>query len=273
MRRAFTLLICVVLVMSACGDDDTSATSEAVEGSVVVPNVVGESAAFASGVLEATGLGATVIEEAIEGAEAGTVVEQIPAAGRTADAGATVVLRVAAGSAETTTTTAAGTATTAAGGGATTTTAASGGGGGGGGTTTTTTAPTTTTTGAPTAPDDGGDGSGSPEYSIDVPFDGTAVVHSDAISVPGDRGDGIRIEVTDMNQGDAGDLIVTFSCEPGGPRVDDDFGYSGGSACDTTFNTTEFVGYQSNLQSFWIYVPDGVEGYFTYTVTLVAIDS
>lgn len=133
--RLFALVLALALVAGACGGDDATADS----GQVTVPDVVGDSADFARGALEAVGLVPDVIE--LDGGDAvpGIVFEQVPAAGSSVAAGATVVVKVAAddgytpGDDEETT-------TTAAVGDTTTTTVAA----------TTTTTPGTTTTGVTT---------------------------------------------------------------------------------------------------------------------------
>lgn len=178
------------------------------------------------------------------------------------------------------TTTAGGTGTTA--GGTGTTAGGTGTTAGGTGTTagtTSTTAGTTTTAGGEVAPDDGQDGStGSPpEHSVHVFAENSSpetVIFEEKISVPGDRGDGIRIFVDNLFSGtnqDNATVTVQFLCEPGGPKVKGTpAGYTGGSDCDFTYNTTFNAGYQSDNKTYYIYVPDGVEGYFEYTVLITA---
>lgn len=149
-RRSITLLTAFVLVLAACGGDDSTGG-----GDLTVPDVVGETADFARGTIEAVGLVADVIEQESDAPE-GTVFEQVPAAGASAAEGDTVVVKVSTGEDATTTTTTTGaddtttttnTATTAAG-DTTTTTAATGTTAAA--TTTTTAAATTTTTAATT---------------------------------------------------------------------------------------------------------------------------
>lgn len=182
---------------------------------------------------------------------------------------------------EETTTTAGGTGTTAGGTGTTAggTGTTAGGTGTTAGTTSTTAGTTTTTTGAQVAPDDGQDGStGSPpEHSVFVFAENNSpetVVFEEKISVPGDRGDGIRIFVDNLFQGtnqDNATVSVQFLCDPGGPKVrGTPAGYTGGSNCDFTYNTTFEASYQSDNKTYYIYVPDGVEGYFEYTVLITA---
>jgi len=147
-------------------------------------------------------------------------------------------------------------------------------------TTTTQGTTTTTTTATQQAPDDGGDGSqGSPpEHSVTVVAENNnpdSTVFFGAISVPGDRGDGIRIDVDNLSSGvnsDTADVSVLFICTPGGPTVRSaPAGYVGGSSCDNTYNTTFFATYQSVLKTYYIYVPDGVEGYFEYQLNITAV--
>jgi len=292
MRRAIALVFCLALIAAACGDDSATNTTDVPEGSVTVPDVVGESVAFATGVLEANGLVASVVEEAIDGAEPGTVVEQVPAAGATADEGATVVLRVAADTDATTTTTSgeSGDSSTTTSGGSEGTTGTTGGGGSGTTAAPSTTAAPTTTEAAQVAPDDGGTGEigeEPPEHSVTVVAENNnpeAVVFTGEISVPGDRGDGIHITVDNLRPGNTSannaNTQVTFVCSPGGPEVRDqrpssslESAYSGGESCDAAYSTSFFSTVDSDTDTYYIYVPDGVEGYFEYTLTLVSVRS
>lgn len=288
MRRIFALVLGLMLVASACGDDGGTDAAGA-EEDLSVPDVVGESVDFARGLLEAGGFTPDIVEVVDEGVEAGTVMEQVPAAGSPSAVGATVVIKVAVAADATTTTEG---ATTTSGDGATTTTA-------GGGTTTTagsstttaastTTSATTTTLAEQLAPDDGGTGEpgeSAPEYFVTVVAENNspeAVVFIGAISVPGDRGDGISIRVDNLTTGvNARNATtqVTFVCIPGGPEVKEppgssfESGYGGGSDCDAAYATSFASNVDSNHQTYFIYVPDGVEGYFEYTLTLVSVRS
>lgn len=95
-----------------------------------------------------------------------------------------------------------------------------------------------------------------------------------AISVPGDRGDGIKITVDNLSNGttsDQADVSILFICTPGGPKVKfAPAGYGGGSACDNTRTTDFSATYQSVLKTYYIFVPDGVEGYFEYQLNITA---
>lgn len=113
MHRVLIALLALALVTAACGDDSSATTTTAASDStadalVTIPDVVGGTVEVASNVLESVGLVPDVVEVAEDGAEPGTVVEQIPAGGTQIEAGATVAIRVVvADSPETTTTTAA----------------------------------------------------------------------------------------------------------------------------------------------------------------------
>lgn len=146
------------------------------------------------------------------------------------------------------------------------------------GSTTSSTAGTTTTAGAQVAPDDGGDGRAPTEHELYVEAKNTGAqtaIFEGEISNPGDRGDGIEIIVTNLfnsPNGSKATVTVQFICDPGGPRVRTagTGGYTGGSACDFTYTTTFEATYQNYKKNYYIFVPDGVEGYFEYTLLVTA---
>lgn len=155
------------------------------------------------------------------------------------------------------------------------------GGGGDGQTATTTTAAvaaTSTTAGAQQAPPDGGSGQAPTEYEIYVEAKNTNptnVIFEEVISNPGDRGDGLKIIVTNLFAGasqDAATVTLQIQCTPGGPRVRtvSSTNYGVGSACDFLYQTTFDVTYQSYTRNYYIVVPDEVTGYFEYTVIVSA---
>jgi len=146
--------------------------------------------------------------------------------------------------------------------------------------TTTTTSPATTTTSVSvqTAPDDGGSGQAPTEHEIEVEARNTnppTVVFEEVISSPGDRGDGLKIIVTNLFNGatqDAATVTLQIQCSPGGPRVRtlSSTNYNTGSACDFLYQTSFEVTYQSYQKNYYIVLPDGLTGYFEYMVIVSA---
>lgn len=146
--------------------------------------------------------------------------------------------------------------------------------------TSTSTSSTTTTAGQQQAEDDGGDGFAPPEYTLNVFAENSnpeTATFEGEISNPGDRGDGIKIVVDNLFNGVNSDhalVTVQFICSPGGPRVKTvgtGSSYTGGSACDFTYTTTFDAYYQSYQKTYYIFVPDGTEGYFEYTLLVTAL--
>ena len=105
-----------------------------------------------------------------------------------------------------------------------------------------------------------------------------AVSYRDGI---GDRGDRWSITASkdffdSVTQ--SATMIIQIVCPEGGiwvhqGAVRDGYNPRSGASpqeCSGAVTLTEFVGYQSNQVGFTVYLPDGVEGYFPYTVVASA---
>ena len=136
----------------------------------------------------------------------------------------------------------------------------------------------------PVAADDGGDAATkNDQHRLTVEPD-QAATGTEAVSYRdgvGDRGDRWSITASkdffDSTKQSA-TMIIQVICPEGGIWVHQGAvrdGYkprSGASPqeCSGAVTLTEFVGYQSNQVGFTVYLPDGVEGYFPYTVVASA---
>ncbi|MGA0356914.1 MAG: hypothetical protein ACO3NQ_04930 [Ilumatobacteraceae bacterium] len=136
----------------------------------------------------------------------------------------------------------------------------------------------------PVAADDGGDAATSnDQHRLTVEPDQAAtgfeaVSYRDGI---GDRGDRWSITASkdffdSVTQ--SATMIIQIVCPEGGiwvhqGAVRDGYNPRSGASpqeCSGAVTLTEFVGYQSNQVGFTVYLPDGVEGYFPYTVVASA---
>ena len=136
----------------------------------------------------------------------------------------------------------------------------------------------------PVAADDGGDAATSnDQHRLTVEPDQAAtgfeaVSYRDGI---GDRGDRWSITASkdffdSVTQ--SATMIIQIVCPEGGiwvhqGAVRDGYNPRSGASpqeCSGAVTLTEFVGYQSNKVGFTVYLPDGVEGYFPYTVVASA---
>ena len=136
----------------------------------------------------------------------------------------------------------------------------------------------------PVAADDGGDAATSnDQHRLTVEPDQAAtgfeaVSYRDGI---GDRGDRWSITASkdffdSVTQ--SATMIIQIVCPEGGiwvhqGAVRDGYNPRSGASpqeCSGAVTLTEFVGYQSNQVGFTVYRPDGVEGYFPYTVVASA---
>jgi hypothetical protein len=136
----------------------------------------------------------------------------------------------------------------------------------------------------PVAADDGGDAATkNDQHRLTVEPDQAATgfeAVSDRDGV-GDRGDRWSITASkdffDSTKQSA-TMIIQIICPEGGiwvhqGAVRDGYNPRSGASpqeCSGAVTLTEFVGYQSNQVGFTVYLPDGVEGYFPYTVVASA---
>ena len=136
----------------------------------------------------------------------------------------------------------------------------------------------------PVAADDGGDAATkNDQHRLTVEPDQAAtgfeaVSYRDGV---GDRGDRWSITASkdffDSTKQSA-TMIIQIICPEGGiwvhqGAVRDGYNPRSGASpqeCSGAVTLTEFVGYQSNQVGFTVYLPDGVEGYFPYTVVASA---
>ena len=136
----------------------------------------------------------------------------------------------------------------------------------------------------PVAADDGGDAATkNDQHRLTVEPDQAAtgfeaVSYRDGV---GDRGDRWSITASkdffDSTKQSA-TMIIQIICPDGGiwvhqGAVRDGYNPRSGASpqeCSGAVTLTEFVGYQSNQVGFTVYLPDGVEGYYPYTVVASA---
>ena len=136
----------------------------------------------------------------------------------------------------------------------------------------------------PIAPDDGGDAVTSNDQHRLIVKPNQAATGTEAVSYRdgvGDRGDRWSIKASNDffdSVTKSTTMIIQIVCPEGGIWVHQGAvrdGYApksaaGAQECSGAVTLTEFVGYQSNQVGFTVYLPDGVEGYFPYTVVASA---
>jgi hypothetical protein len=136
----------------------------------------------------------------------------------------------------------------------------------------------------PVAADDGGDAATKNDQHRLTVEPGQAATGFEAVSYRdgiGDRGDRWSITASkdffdSVTQ--SATMIIQIVCPEGGiwvhqGAVRDGYNPRSGASpqeCSGAVTLTEFVGYQSNQVGFTVYLPDGVEGYFPYTVVASA---
>jgi hypothetical protein len=136
----------------------------------------------------------------------------------------------------------------------------------------------------PIAPDDGGDAVTSNDQHRLIVKPNQAATGTEAVSYRdgvGDRGDRWSIKASNDffdSVTKSTTMIIQIVCPEGGIWVHQGAvrdGYApksaaGAQECSGAVTLTEFVGYQSSDVGFTVYLPDGVEGYFPYTVVASA---
>ena len=136
----------------------------------------------------------------------------------------------------------------------------------------------------PIAPDDGGDAVTSNDQHRLIVKPNQAATGTEAVSYRdgvGDRGDRWSIKASNDffdSVTKSTTMIIQIVCPEGGIWVHQGAvrdGYAprsaaGAQECSGAVTLTEFVGYQSSNVGFTVYLPDGVEGYFPYTVVASA---
>ena len=136
----------------------------------------------------------------------------------------------------------------------------------------------------PIAPDDGGDAVTSNDQHRLMVKPNQAATGTEAVSYRdgvGDRGDRWSIKASNDffdSVTKSTTMIIQIVCPEGGIWVHQGAvrdGYApksaaGAQECSGAVTLTEFVGYQSSDVGFTVYLPDGVEGYFPYTVVASA---
>ena len=136
----------------------------------------------------------------------------------------------------------------------------------------------------PIAPDDGGDAVTSNDQHRLIVKPNQAATGTEAVSYRdgvGDRGDRWSIKASNDffdSVTKSTTMIIQIVCPEGGIWVHQGAvrdGYAPSSLarpqeCNGAVTLTEFVGYQSSDVGFTVYLPDGVEGYFPYTVVASA---
>ncbi len=136
----------------------------------------------------------------------------------------------------------------------------------------------------PIAPDDGGDAVTSNDQHRLIVKPNQAATGTEAVSYRdgvGDRGDRWSIKASNDffdSVTKSTTMIIQIVCPEGGIWVHQGSvrdGYApksaaGAQECSGAVTLTEFVGYQSSDVGFTVYLPDGVEGYFPYTVVASA---
>ena len=136
----------------------------------------------------------------------------------------------------------------------------------------------------PIAPDDGGDAVTSNDQHRLIVKPNQAATGTEAVSYRdgvGDRGDRWSIKASNDffdSVTKSTTMIIQIVCPEGGIWVHQGAvrdGFSPSSLarpqeCNGAVTLTEFVGYQSSNVGFTVYLPNGVEGYFPYTVVASA---
>ena len=136
----------------------------------------------------------------------------------------------------------------------------------------------------PIAPDDGGDAVTSNDQHRLIVKPNQAATGTEAVSYRdgvGDRGDRWSIKASNDffdSVTKSTTMIIQIVCPEGGIWVHQGAvrdGYApksaaGAQECSGAVTLTDFVGYQSSNVGFTVYLPDGVEGYFPYTVVASA---
>ena len=136
----------------------------------------------------------------------------------------------------------------------------------------------------PIAPDDGGDAVTSNDQHRLIVKPNQTATGTEAVSYRdgiGDRGDRWSIKASNDffdSVTKSTTMIIQIVCPEGGIWVHQGAvrdGYAprsaaGAQECSGAVTLTEFVGYQSSDVGFTVYLPDGVEGYFPYTVVASA---
>ncbi|MBL6760993.1 MAG: hypothetical protein ISQ15_10045 [Ilumatobacteraceae bacterium] len=136
----------------------------------------------------------------------------------------------------------------------------------------------------PIAPDDGGDAVTSNDQHRLIVKPNQAATGTEAVSYRdgvGDRGDRWSIKASNDffdSVTKSTTMIIQIVCPEGGIWVHQGAvrdGYApksaaGAQECSGAVTLTEFVGYQSSDVGFTVYLPDGVAGYFPYTVVASA---